>query len=353
MLIKVIDPVFQTTIFSIIFLGLLLASVKMNKNEIFLSKEVTNQLRGFAILAIIFSHIGYFLSTDPRFLYPLSILAGVGVNLFLFISGFGLTLSHLKFPLSPALFYKKRLSKIFVPMWLVITTFLIMDFFLLQRTYPVLEIIYSFLGFYPRADLFQNLDSTLWYFSLILFYYLIFPVVFIRKIPLLSPILILLLSLLLLNLALPINPDVLKLYKHFFVAFPLGMCFGLTIQHIKFKLSKFLKLLILSLAVLVFIYTSVHSGVGENPNIEQGISLITTLSLVIIFSLSKFNFRLLSLFGNYSYEIYLIHWPILSRYNLFLGLPPFLTTTLNLILILFLGYALQKIIGKITKQLTS
>ncbi len=351
MLIKVLDPVFQTALFSIIFLCLLLAFIRKKEGEIFFSKEVTNQLKGFAVLTIIFSHIGYFLSSDPRFLYPFSILAGVGVNLFLFLSGFGLTLSHLKSSFSPFSFYKKRLLGLFIPLWVVITILLLADNFVLNRTYPILEIIRSFLGFYPRADLFQNLDSPLWYFSVILFLYLIFPLVFIKKVPLLSPILVLSLSLLLLNLPLPVDPDVLNLYKLHFLAFPLGISFALAIQYIKFKLNRILKILIFSLAVPVFLYLSVHSGVGENHNIEQSSSLLTTLSLVVIFSLSRFNFGLFSLFGIYSYEIYLIHWPILSRYNLFLELPPFLMTALNLSLILFLGYTLQKIIRKTKKLL--
>ncbi len=349
MLIKVSDPTFQTVIFSIIFLCLLLASVRKLKNDNFFSKESTNQLKGFAIFAVVFSHISFFLFYDPKFLYPYNIMAGVGVNLFLLLSGFGLTVSHLKSPLSPINFYKKRLSKLFIPLWIVIAAVLLIDFLALQRTYPLSEIVHAFLGFYPRADVSQNLDSPLWYFSIILFYYLIFPLTFVKKLPLLSPVLVLLISLLLLSFPLPVHPDVLKLYKLHFLAFPLGMIFGLTIQKIKFKLNLALKILALSIATVIFLYTAIHSGVGQNPNIEQSISLITTLSLLVIFTLSKFDLRLFSIFGIYSYEIYLFHWPVLSRFNLFLGLPPFLTVILNLSLIFLLGYILQKIVVKITR----
>lgn len=349
MLIKVSDPYFQTALFSIIFLCLLLVSVRKTPDQTFFSKTVTNQLKGLAILAVVFSHISFFLYLDPKFLYPYNILAGVGVNLFLLLSGFGLTVSHLTSPLSPIAFYKKRLSRLFIPLWIVIAAVLLIDFFALGRTYPLSEIINGFLGFYPRADVAANIDSPLWYFTIILFYYLIFPLTFTRKIPLLSPILILMFSLFLLNLKLPIDPDVIKLYKLHTLAFPLGMVFGLIIQKFQFKLNPILKIFTLLVAVLVFLYTGVHSGVGEDPKIEQSISLITTLSAVIIFSVSKFDFKLLSLFGIYSYEIYLMHWPILSRFNLFLGLPPFLVVFLNLGLITLLAYVLQKIIEKITK----
>lgn len=349
MLIKVSDPLLQTILFCIVFAVLLLVTTRKRKDEVFFSKNVTNQLKGFAILAIVFSHIGYFIFADNRFLFPLSVLGGVGVNLFFFLSGFGLIVSQLKFPLSPLSFYKKRLFKLFIPLWIVIGIFFLMDFFWLGRTYPVSQIINSFLGFYPKGgSLFQNFNSPLWYFSAILFYYLIFPLTFIKKMPLLAPILVLLISLFVLNLPLPVDQDVFsKLYKIHFLAFPLGMLFGLIIQHFRFRINKFLKYFIILLAVLVLGYTAIHSGVGEDQKIEQGISLVTTLSLLIIFSLSNLDFKLFSLFGIYSYEVYLIHWPILSRYNLFLGLPAFLITILNLWLILILGYLLQKGIEKI------
>lgn len=347
MLIKVIDPQVHTAIFSVIFIILLLISVRKNQGNFF-SKDKTNQLKGFAILAIIFSHIGYSLSVDNRFLFPLSVLGGVGVNLFLFLSGFGLTISQLRSPLSVLSFYKKRLSKIFIPMWIVIFIFFLTDFFLLHRTYPLLEIIHNTLGFYPRADLFQNLDSPLWYFSIIFFYYLIFPLTFIKKVPSLSPILVLSISLLLLKLPLPVNPDLLKLYKLHFLAFPLGMIFGIIIPSLKFKLNNIIRWSILAFTILVLLYTSIHSGIGEDPKIEQIISIVTTLSLVVIFSLIRLNFKLLSIFGIYSYEIYLLHWPIISRYNLYLGLPPSLMVILNIVVFIYLAYILSKIINKIT-----
>lgn len=345
MLIKVPDPTLQTVLFSIIFLCLLFVFTRKRQDNVSFSREVTDHLKGFAILAIIFSHIGYFLSTDTKFLYPYSILAGVGVNLFLFLSGFGLTFSQIKSPCSILSFYKKRLIKLFTPLWIVVAIFFLMDFLILQRTYPVSEMIQNFLGFYPKADLFQSLDSPLWYFSIILSYYLIFPLLFIRKIPWLSPILVLITTLLLFRLPLPVDPDVLKLYKLHYLAFPLGMGLGLTIQRLGFKLHTFLKVLILAVVVLVFLYTAVNSDVGQGSMIEQSVSLITTLSLVIIFSLAKFKAKLLSLFGIYSYEAYLLHWPIISRYNLFLSLPPFLNVALNLVLIISLGYLLQKAVG--------
>src|SRR3990167_10590201 len=93
-MIGVSHPVFQTAL----LFGALAACVSLFRRkdgEGVLGQESTLSLKGFAILAIVFAHIGYFLVADHRFLFPLSTLAGVGVDMFLLLSGFGLTMSSL------------------------------------------------------------------------------------------------------------------------------------------------------------------------------------------------------------------------------------------------------------------
>ena len=352
MQILVDNPTYQTFLFGIFFLLILILSVRKSTKSAFFSTDVTQELKGFAMLAIIFSHIGYFLSTDPRFLYPFSVLAGVGVNLFLFLSGFGLTLSELKTGLSVSGFYKKRLVKLFLPLWLVIFLLVILDLLILKRSYPMSTILQSLLGFAPVADIFKSLDSPLWYFTFILFYYLTFPLFFWKKIPYLCPILILLFSFFLLQLPLPIDKDVLNLYKLHWVSFPLGVLFALLIEkkNPAWKLSYLLnfKYFLALTFVLVFGYTSIHSGVGEDKLTEQATSLITMFSLVLISTVKRIEVKFLYWFGVYSYEIYLIHWPILSRYDLlYKNLPAFLATLLYLGLFLILGYLLNKLTRKL------
>lgn len=73
------------------------------------------------------------------------------------------------------------------------------------------------------------------------------------------------------------------------------------------------------------------------------INVIDPVIQTIFFSLIKFNFKLLSVFGILSYEIYLIHWPFLSRFNIFSSLPLLLMVCLSLMLFVVLGYGLQKL----------
>src|SRR3989339_1241391 len=116
MAILVNSPVISTYVFIIIFLVVVLATIRRKGTQEFFSATVSQELKGLAILMILFGHIGYFLAEDHRFLFPLSISAGVGVNLFLFLSGYGLASSALSKSLSIFQFYKKRLAKLFIPM---------------------------------------------------------------------------------------------------------------------------------------------------------------------------------------------------------------------------------------------
>lgn len=361
MQIEIKDAVTQTYLFSLIFFLALFLSTRRKSVSLSFTKEVTEDLKGFGILAVVFSHIGYFLSTDTRFLFPLSILAGVGVNLFLFVSGFGLTISALSNPQGILSFYKKRLLRMFLPMWVTITVLVIADFVFLDKFFPLPGLIQNYLGFFPQADIFTDLNSPLWYFSLILFYYLTFPLLFWKKLPFLSAPLLLLTAFITLRLPIPVNESVLNLYKLHFVSFPLGVFFAGLTRHedlipvksaLKNVFAKFnLKYIFAPVFLLIFFQTSFNSGVGLGKQIEQTVSLITMFSIIFLFLISSFRFALFGLIGKYSYEIYLTHWPILSRYGfLYLYLPPFLATLMYLVFFMGIGSLMQKFQKRVLKN---
>lgn len=366
MQVQVSDAITQTVLFIALICVILLFSIRRKKDPAILPISLTNEMKGLAILGIIFAHIGYYLSTDTLFLFPLSVSAGMGVNLFLFLSGYGLTLSELRHPLNPVQFYFRRLKRIYLPMWLVISLFLLLDFFILGKSYQVSTVIGHYLGFFPKADLFQNLDSPLWYFTLILFYYLVFPLLFWKRLFFISPILIYLLSFFLLKLPLPIDPGVFSLYQLHLIAFPLGVAFGLLvsgksgqylqkilsplkkIQSTSFIPKVLVQIILLIPLLLIFGYTSLHSGVGQGSAIEQRTSLLTMTALIAVFALKRVRFALLELFGVYSYEIYLLHWPIVYRYDfLYKFLPAGVATILYLGIFLGLGYLLKLLVDKL------
>lgn len=369
MQVEVAYPEIQTFYFSLIVVPLLLFSLRKRVRPESFSTDLTNELKGVAILAVLFFHIGYLLSSSNRFLYPYSIISGVGVNLFLLLSGYGLTKSHLKKPLSVFQFYTRRLLKLYIPLWISLIVFLLIDFFVLQRSYPALSIISSFTGFYPRADISINLNSPLWYFTLILFYYLLYPLLTFKRLIYISPVLLYIASNLILRLDLPVHKDVIKMYSIHNLAFPLGVFFAIVTntnptEYLKNILKQLhdhntnfftkltLRVAIIITAVLIFGYTAVHSNVGAEARLEETTSLVTVFALLLIFYFKRYRFKLLELIGLYSYEIYLIHWPILYRYDfLYKFFPPFLATVLYLAIFMALSLVLQKLSRKVAKAL--
>ena len=295
--INIANPIDQTTIFSLILLSLVIVSVKEDKSGHEMLPSHANELKGIAILMVLFCHIGYFLFNDHNFLFPLSIAGGVGVDVFLVLSGFGLTTSALKKKLGIIDFYKKRLSTLYIPMWLVISVFLLLDYVVLHINYPLATVIKDYFGFFPHADLYSDLNSPLWYFSFIIFYYMVFPLFFYTKRPYLSAIAIYVISMLILNFKLPVNPDVQKLYELHAIGFPLGMLFAyilksklyvalkIKLQNINInhgKLMRFAKYGAIGMAFYLFCHVTLHSGVGDGIQQERLTSIIAVFSLIVI-----------------------------------------------------------------------
>jgi peptidoglycan/LPS O-acetylase OafA/YrhL len=360
-MVSVINPVLATYIFIAILVIAILFSLRKKKEEGFFPISTTNELKGLAVLTVVFGHIGYFLVTGNLFLYPLSTISGVGVDLFLFLSGYGLVVSAMKKSRTIGNFYKDRLSKLLVPFWIVLIIFFLLDFFVLNKAYSATSIISSFLGFFPTAHMYEDINSPLWYFTFILFYYLIFPLVFIKKRPWLSAIIIYLVSYVLLAFNFSFISGVNYFYSTHYWAFPLGVFLGwlLNTQKLKSLVSsvaskvntnKFLLVFrniaywLLILVLFFIIGYASYSGMGRDINMEQAVSIMVAMAFIILFLIKKVEIKLFSLFGLYSYEIYLLHWPILYRYDfIFKFLPAWLAIILYLILFICLGWILKKI----------
>ena len=360
MIISINDPIQQTWIFSAIFFVVLIAWTRRRAITEWFPSSLTTELKGLAILMIVLSHIGYFLVNDTRFLWPLTIAAGVGVNLFLFLSGFGLTASQLQKDLNAWQFYKKRLLKLFTPFWLVLAIFFVLDFFLLKINYPWGYVVQAFCGIFTHADLYQDINSPFWYLTFILGYYLLFPLVFSKRWPWLSALTLYIAGYLLIYFQ-PTQLDyVIHLYRVHIIAFPLGVLAAWLVTKLKSaeildKISRGYSAIgyyfLIAILLLIFVYTNVYSGIGGSANFEQAMSIIATLAISGIFILKKFEFRLLSLFGLYSYEIYLFHWPLMYRYDIFyFWLPACFATILYLSLFIGLGWGMGKVMGLLAKK---
>jgi peptidoglycan/LPS O-acetylase OafA/YrhL len=361
----------QTIYFSVAFLAILLLSVKWRQKARAFSVDSANELRGLAILGVIFAHIGYGMYYGTDYLFPLAIWGGVAVNLFFFASGFGLTASAFRKDLSVKDFYWRRLTKIVIPVWLTLTAFIAIDAIFLKRFYNWTEIWQSYLLFFPKADLFQSINSPLWFITPLVFFYLIFPIIFKKSKPVLSAVLFFAFSFLLTLNFWPISEQINSFYDTHFLAFPLGVLMAVIFNRFSpsqeskkilqmfariFKNQKLrevvknnyywwikkkdfaIAVLLLLLASLAY-YTALYSGIGQGHWVEQSISLITTMSLVLIFIFKPIEFRLLRFIGDNSFEIYLLHWPLLYRYGFLIdSIGPWLGAIIGIALVVLLAY---------------
>jgi peptidoglycan/LPS O-acetylase OafA/YrhL len=119
--------------------------------------------------------------SDSHFLYPFSTFAGTGVDIFLFLSGYGLSMSMSKRPLSVGSFYKQRLLRLFVPFWIVLALIVLVDATILGIQYSPTMLIQSVLAWFPRADVWADIDSPFWYMTWLLLFYLLFPIFWIKR----------------------------------------------------------------------------------------------------------------------------------------------------------------------------
>jgi peptidoglycan/LPS O-acetylase OafA/YrhL len=353
MQVSIADPLFQTHLFSLILLAAVLVSLR-RKSAGSLGTETTQEIKGFAIIAILLAHIGYYLAADHRFLFPLSVLAGVGVDLFLFMSGFGLTASALARELTTWQFYQRRLKKIYIPLWIILACFFLMDLFLLDKTYGWNYIAHSFFGWFPHANLYNDLNSPLWYLSLIIFYYLMFPLVFSKRRAPLSAVVLYAVPYALTWWTPAALRDIIWTYQVHLMAFPLGIVAAWALQGRKTLPTikpAYLYYPIMIALMSAIAYFAIYSGVGKGHWRAEGISILTCAFVLAAFLVKKFEVRLFYLFGMFSFEVYLVHWPLLYRYDVFFRfLPASLAVAAYFALFICIGWVLQKAVARIDRE---
>lgn len=354
------DPVQQTILFGVVFCVIFLLTFYTKKN--YSPFSLTQELKGFAILAVIFAHIGYTLSSSSEFLFPFSVLAGVGVNLFLFLSGYGLTYSLLRKEGSILGFYTKRLPKLIIPFWIVLGVLFVLDYVVLGQMYAKEYIVQSFSGVFMGADMFTDINSPLWYFSLILFYYVLFPLVFFKRYTWITALFLYCAVWSIVEIDAPALSGVIGLYQVHLFAFPLGIVTARYLSVARALLSpltkiythytKYLYLPLIALLTGFIWYFSIHANVGALAYIEEVTSLSVMVAVILLFILKKRESKMLSIFGLYSYEIYLLHWPIMFRYDfLYIHLPAWLAVLLYLGVFLLLAFALNKFFNFLVRSL--
>ncbi|MDD3007931.1 MAG: acyltransferase [Arcobacter sp.] len=357
-------------VIAVLLVVLLLTFRKSQRTDIF-PIPVTEELKGFGILTVVFAHFAYMKVTNPDFLFPLSIIAGVGVDLFLVMSGYGLTVSMLKKPMSTLDFYKRRVIKIFIPFWVALIIIFAADAIFLGITYPLPYMVQSLFGWFPTAVGFGDVNSPFWYITWMLMFYILYPIFFSAKRPWLTAIVLAVIATLI-GTYNPLNLGDNWLHRLHTVAFSIGIVLAWLLHESKDKENKLvtaikefrnnsnlLRCVIVVAMMVLVVYMSLHttanhwptltSILGQGFYVDQFTSIVIMLALMIIFSLKKFDNKFLAIYGIYSFEVYLIHWPLIGRYDVFFDfLPSWAAVIVWMISFIILSILLQKIVKPIS-----
>ena len=365
-------PESNMIVIAVLIAVLFLTFRKSKHTEIF-PISVTQELKGLGILTVVFAHFAYMLVTNAEFLFPLSIIAGVGVDLFLFMSGYGLSVGMLKRPMPVLDFYKRRLIKIFIPFWIALIFIFAADAIFLQINYPVPYMIQSFLGWFPTAIGFGDVNSPFWYITWMIMFYALYPIVFSTKRPWLSALILAVIATLL-GVYNPLDMGDNWLHRLHTLAFPLGIVAAWLLMETKDKENKLVTTLknfrnnasnsmihyvIIVVMLAIVVYMSLHTTANHWPKltallgkgyfVDQFTSLVIMFAFIVIFSLKKFDNKFLSIYGLYSFEVYLIHWPLIGRYDVFFSFMPAWAAVLAwLVAFILISIVLQKMVTPVS-----
>ena len=78
-------------------------------------------------------------------------------------------------------------------------------------------------------------------------------------------------------------------------------------------------------------------------------SLVIMMAFIVIFVLKKVDNKFLAIYGVYSYEVYLIHWPLIGRYDIFFDyLPSWAAVIVWMVVFILVSMILQKLVTPVS-----
>lgn len=336
-----------TTTFGVIFavlLGLIGITVRKTENRFF-DVRTTTSLRGAAVLFLLFGHLSIHCLEQKMWFNFGGYWA---VIIFLFISGHGL---YQRYQLSSTSlgFWTKRLSKLYIPLWITLALFIALDYSLIDLSHSPAEIALNFMGFH-QTDLFVRVNAAAWFVGYAMALYAIFWTA--SRMPYSEHVKVFVVCLFCFFVFMLIRLTSIKNYSsiwlQYTIVFPVGILFGKykdTLQALlPKKIANQLLLLIPAfLSVLLF-----HKW--NDLFAAAGFGLVRPLALIIpivllapLYETMGFQSGFLLLLGNYSYEIYLLHVPFMVKYDFFLFRKPlYISFFAYFVILLIAAYLLAK-----------
>ena len=354
------NPDLLNFIFLFTIVGLILLTIRKDNSSNFLDRIQTGQLKGIAILLVVFGHLWvHVVQQRPHFIFGRD-----GVALFLLLSGYGLTVSIGRARTGFINYASRRLRRVMIPYWTATVFILLLDFVILGRTYSDIDLIMTFSGLNLNSTT-QHIDYVRWYITFLIFWYLVFYIVarlFQGKSGLFMLFIIS-------TVLFPFSYYYLKFQWYQFFAFPVGCAIGFFKEDINKLFAKNKKGFVIftvfaGSCVLVWkMLLSIESIGGclysHVPNIlltfinEVG-SLVLVLTLIVCiacFGSIKYSSRFLLFYGGISYEMFLIHGAFLVKYNPIIRGPGFSDVLISFPLFLLFATFLSYMFNRILKAL--
>lgn len=288
----------------------------MNRT-IYLSRSTCNVVKIIAALLVMTSHIASFAitkyeATNPIFYATATQNGYLGVAIFFFLSGYGLMCSEIKSHLSPKVFFKRRFTKVYLPVLLATAFWLPIWHSITPPTlYDCHSICYSlFWGFN---------DGAMWFIRVLIPLYALFYICLIigLKTNLQNTAKALLAICLIYTLWTMITSDSIR--DHSIPFFALGA----------FAASKRDKHIAHTLCVILGIGLVSSSAAFATSHPASGFlhclfDYFAVTALIAILSIKKIDIKAPAILGIISFDIYLTHFKVLEVTSLCLSLPAFI-----------------------------
>lgn len=271
------------------------------------------------------------------------------VIIFLFISGYGL---YQRYQLNNigGSFWKKRISNLYPALWVTLVLFIFLDYFLLNYSHPLPRILLSILGIHLNE--FPIINPPVWFIQYIMIQYLIYWLIskfpFTDTVKLIGLFAICFCTVILVYIS-PISGWCGIFWPLYTIAFPVGVLFGKYQKKIRafiteYKINQFFLLIPLIISLGIFSYWDDFLPDNFYLKTIKPLALIIPIILVlIIYERINLQSTFLMFLGNYSYEIYLLHWPFMIKYDFFLFREPlYLFFFAYFVSLLILSYMLSK-----------
>lgn len=275
--------------------------------------------KGFSILTIVFYH--YLQRSATGIMANAIELGGSGVHLFLILSGFGLCLSSGSF--SALAFYKRRFIKVLIPYYIYVTFLFILNQFIVF--FPTGD-LYAYLGhifWYKMFDkaILGSFTYPLWFLSVIIQFYLFFPLLFLLKQRLGSRFFVALttgISVLYWIAVLLLGQEANPVFTHFFLQYLWEFCLGMVLADLytqkgyRFWQQKLPVSAVAAIVGIGLMGVLALKGGRAGSLLNDFPAAIGYTALVICFyticlKIGPFLIRCFKAVGRISYELYLVH----------------------------------------------